>query len=288
MKYLTKEWYNLCQQTDLHLGMRVHQGAVQKDEALYLRLKKRKEIAYLKSERQIYHTDPRFMLDVDGSVFVSAQKFISGEEIHEEDTIVYQMSDDEKEKIHAMIAAYDSRPPFDTKSCKIDFERCQEIMLSNNAERVPPSLYTQIADPRVFTLGYCTKEMLVQLKKQSHANKVIVDDILNQYRTAMENVAIPERLSGIHGFHDCQITQCEANQNLSFYLTSGGFTDYNRIVFHDATITKQEQTPEGSHWLNVELYPQPSGYEVHILLFHQSAHEFTVCCKDITFLHVAP
>ncbi|MDD4729284.1 MAG: hypothetical protein PHN55_11115 [Dysgonamonadaceae bacterium] len=46
MKYLTKEWYELCQRTGLHFGMRVHNDANIYDEALYLRLYTRKEKAF--------------------------------------------------------------------------------------------------------------------------------------------------------------------------------------------------------------------------------------------------
>lgn len=35
MKYLTKEWYELCQKTGLHYGIRVHKGAHKRDDALY-------------------------------------------------------------------------------------------------------------------------------------------------------------------------------------------------------------------------------------------------------------
>ena len=54
MKYLTKEWYELCQQTGLHFGMRVHNGAEGYDEALYLRLYKRKEKEFVKMQREAY------------------------------------------------------------------------------------------------------------------------------------------------------------------------------------------------------------------------------------------
>jgi hypothetical protein len=63
MKYLTKEWYELCQQMGLHFGMRVHNGAEGYDEALYLRLYKRKEKEFIKMQREVYDVDPRFMLE---------------------------------------------------------------------------------------------------------------------------------------------------------------------------------------------------------------------------------
>lgn len=65
MKYFTNEWYDLCQRTDLHLGMRVHKRAHVRDEALYLRLYKRKEKEFVNLQREVYNTDPRFMLDLD-------------------------------------------------------------------------------------------------------------------------------------------------------------------------------------------------------------------------------
>lgn len=262
--------------------MRAHKDAAQKDEALYIRLKTRKRNEFIKTERELYNTDPRFMLGFVGSTCVSVQKFISGEEIHEEDKIVYQMTNEEKEKIYALIEAFDTRAPFDLDKCCIEFERRQEMILNDYIEKIPPSLYEQIADPRVFALGYCTREILVQLKKQSHINNIKVDDMVNQNTKAMDNANIPEQLRGIHGFHDCQVDKMILNQDIILHLnTSGGFTDNNRIVFRDAHIMKQEKPLEGSYWLYEELYPQPNGYEVHMLFYGDEVHEFTMCCKDI-------
>jgi hypothetical protein len=89
MRYFTKEWYDLSQLMGLHYGMRVHKDAAQREEAFYLRLKKRKEKEFIKMEREVYDVDPRFMLEADGSVFVRVDKFMNGEDICEEDTFVY-------------------------------------------------------------------------------------------------------------------------------------------------------------------------------------------------------
>ncbi len=53
MRYITKEWYDICQQTGIHFGMRAHKGTGQKDEDLYLHLYKRKEREFVKIEREI-------------------------------------------------------------------------------------------------------------------------------------------------------------------------------------------------------------------------------------------
>jgi len=58
MKYLTKEWYETCQQTGLHFGLRVHSGTYEWNEDLFQRLYKRKEKEHIKQEREIYDIIP--------------------------------------------------------------------------------------------------------------------------------------------------------------------------------------------------------------------------------------
>ena len=42
--------------------------------------------------------------------------------------------------------------------------------------------YEQIADIRVFTLGYCTREVMLQLKKQSAENRREMERVSKEYR----------------------------------------------------------------------------------------------------------
>lgn len=63
MRYLTKEWYKISQQTFLYSGKRVHQGANVMDDALYLRLYQRKEKEFVRGQREIYDYDPRVGLE---------------------------------------------------------------------------------------------------------------------------------------------------------------------------------------------------------------------------------
>ncbi|NLL71621.1 MAG: DUF4085 family protein [Epulopiscium sp.] len=283
MRYLTKEWYGLCQMTGLHFGMRSHKGTYQKDEDLYLRLKKRKEKEFIKMERELYDFDPREMLEIyDGSVFISAEKFIAGEEIHDEDTIVYHMPEEEKDHINKLIEEYDSREPFDVDKCKIEFNKRQDIIQSENINNLATNLYSQIADPRVFALGYCTKEILSQLKRLSKENEIKVRRVLNEYTKVQKKEMISEQLRERFGFHDCQVMSCEFKQDIVFFLdTSGGFTENNKITFKEAKIIKQEKSIEESYWLYEELYYNQGGYEAHMLFAGEDIHELTISCKDI-------
>jgi hypothetical protein len=283
MKYLTTEWYKLCQQTYLHFGLRVHKDAIRRDEDLFKRLYKRKEKAFIQMERKVYDVDPRFMLENEGMVFVSADTFIKGDEINEEETLVYQMSPDERRHITELIEEYDSRPPFDEDKSRKEFCDRQGFLQSDNTDRLPEAVYSQIADPRVFALGYCTEDILNQLKKYSRQNKKRVDKISSECRKMLKKQDVPEALSKRFAFHDCKVINIEYGNDIAFYFdTRGGFTESNKIVFHDAKIIKQESSVEESIWLYQELYRNTSGYEAHMLFAGEIIHEFTISCKDIT------
>ena len=282
MRYLTKEWYGLSQCTGLHFGMRAHKGAGQKDEALYLRLYKRKEREFIKKEHEIYNVNPRYMLDVAGSVFIPADKFLSDDEICEEDKIVYEMPSEEKERIYRLIEEYDSREPFDVNEYRIKFSKIQDILSRDNAEKLPEELYSQIADHRVFTLGYCTKEILKQLKSYSIKNNKKVHNALEEYTKAQQEQDIPEELKKQFGFHDCVVVNCKVDRDVEIsFNSSNGFSEFKKVVFQDAKIIKQEKSLEGSIWLYEELYCSQNGYEAHILFASDLSHELTISCKDI-------
>lgn len=283
MKYLTKEWYDLCQQTDLHFGVRVHRGAENYDEALYSRLYKRKENVFVNEQREIYNVDPRFMLEQDDGIIVSLDAFISGETISEEDTMIYHMSTEEKERIQQLIEEYDSRPPFDEEKSKEEFRFIQELERKEIVDRLPNELYQQIADIRVFSLGYCTEDILRQLKELSKENEKKVNQILNEYSKAQEAEIIPQDIQENYGFHDCLITELTVGKkDVMIHLdTSGGFTNFNEVTFSGAEIIKQDGPINGSTWLYEELYGTENGYEAHILFAGEEMAELVIQCHDI-------
>lgn len=284
MRYLTKEWYNLCQKTCLHFGLRAHKEAAVMDEAVYLRLKIRKEKEFLKQEREIYDMDPRVLVMDNGAVWVRADKFVSGEEILEEDTCVYEMPEEQKKEIAKLIEAFDLRGPFDVQKNKIEFEKRHELTMSINESKIPKEVYSQIADPRVFALGYSTKEIIKQLTLISKANRELVDSIGNECSSVQSNENIPENLKKRFGFHDSKIMSIEINQDITIRFDSGVFTEDNRIVFHDAKIIHGEKTVVGCYWLYEELFKTQHGYEGHMLFIDESnsAKELTILCKEIT------
>jgi hypothetical protein len=218
MRYLTKEWCNLSQLTGLHFGLRAHKDASELNESTYQRLRKNKEKAFLKQEKEIYDFDPRELFEEDGMTLVRADKFISGEEIQEEDTIVYVMPEEQKEHIRKLVEAYDDRGPFDIQKCKIEFADRQKLLMKENEKKLPMEIYNQIADPRVFALGYSTKEIIQQLKKISRSNEIKVEQRLVDFSAAQQEENIPESLRNHFGFHDCKVLSVEKTNNITILL----------------------------------------------------------------------
>ncbi|MBB6021138.1 hypothetical protein HNR77_002231 [Paenibacillus sp. JGP012] len=282
MKILTKEWYETCQQTGLHFGMRVHKGAASLDEALYERLYKRKEKEHVKLQRDVYNTDPRFMLEHDGQVMTRVDKAFSGEEVTEEDQLVYQMPPEERAHIEKLIAEYDARPDFDEKQCKEDYKEAMEWNYKNHAERLPAEIVEQIADIRVFSLGYCTREVKQQLKKKSEENMKEMERVLQEYREDVEKQGIPVDVRRQLQFHDCIVTTLLNGDDLVLQFDSrGGFTEFSKLTLKAAKILKQEGAVVGKYWLYEELYQIDNEYELHVLLNGEPMSELIVRCTDI-------
>ena len=286
MKYLTKEWYQLCQRTGLHFGMKVNKGAAIYDEALYLQLYKRKERKFVKIQHESYNFDPRFMLEQDGCTGVPIDKFVTGEEMDEEDIIVFHMTPEERESIQKKIDEYDVRPPFDEKRCREEFRYIQETYKIKDAkEKLSNELIQQIADIRVFALGYCTKDVLNQLKKISKENEKKKNLISEGYSKVQQTENIPQNIKESFGFHDCRITELSVDKNIVMrFDTRGGFTDLNKITFITPEIIKQDDYIVGSTWIYNELYRTENGYEAHMLFQGEDMPELIVSCKDIVIV----
>lgn len=283
MKYLTKEWYERCQRTDLYFGLRVHSGAESYSDALYKRLYKRKEKEFVDLERDIYDVDPRFMLEQDGSTFVSLDACINEEDISEEDQMIYQMYLEEKEHIQQLIEEYESRPPFNEGQCREKFRLSQESEIRETINRLPHNIYQQIADVRVFCLGYCTKDVLRQLKDLSKENEKTMNRVLKDYYKAQEEELIPDVIKDHFDFHDCKMIKVAVSEtDMVMHLdTSGGFTHFNKVTFTAPEIIKQEGPINGKIWLYEELYRTEVGYEVHILFSSDGLSELIIRCTDI-------
>ena len=104
---------------------------------------------------------------------------------------------------------------------------------------------------RVFSLGYCTKEILSQLKDLSKENEKKMNRVLNEYSKAQQEENIPQIIRERYGFHDCEVTEFTVGKKdvVMRLDTRGGFTNFNMITFAASEIIKQEGHIVGSTWL---------------------------------------
>ncbi|WP_066718779.1 DUF4085 family protein [Clostridium sp. Marseille-P299] len=285
MKYLTKEWYKLCQRTCLHFGMKVIKGASVYNEELYNRLYKRKENEFVRVQHNFYDFDPRIMLEDDGKVFKPLM-ILSNSEMFEEDEIVYHMPIEERERIQKLIEEYDVRPPFDEVKCREEFRDIQETFkIIQVKEKLPMELIDQIADIRLFALGYCTRKVLNQLEGISNENEMKVNSISKECMNAQQAEKIPQSIKEAFGFHDCRVTDFIVDKDIVMRLnTQGGFTNLNKITFVSSEIIKDDKFIVGSVWIYHELYCMENGYEAHILLERNELSELIIRCKDIVIV----
>lgn len=279
MKYLTKEWYQISQQTWLHGGIRVHKGANVMDEGLYQRLYKRKEKEYISVQREMYDYDPRTQLEE----MIPVEVWLYGASpSNHADEIINKMTPEEKERYEHELAVFHARAPFDVEACRQQFRAVTKWNLKHNIDKLPSDIRNQIADMRVFSLGYCSKETMTRLKQHSQTNQKLMQKTYDAYCQAQQAEAIPPHIRNNYNFHDCSVTQLEMeNEHLTMSLdTTGGFTLFNRIKFLKPEILLQE--PIINHdWLYSELYVTESGYEVHILFDGESMAELILRCHDI-------
>lgn len=283
MRYLTKEWDDLCQHTFLHIDMRADDRASEYSEDLYQELYKISENEHVGSQHRYYDCDPRCLLDSEGTVGIPLHKFLSGEELTEEDYVVIHIPEDHKEDILRRIEEFDARPPFDEKKCREEFQSMQPYIEQRKVNEIRPyGLLNQIADTRVYGLGYCTEEILQQLISISQQNHEEVNRIMKECDRALELEKIPKHLRETFGFHDCKVIEYKAGENISLsFDTSAGFTPYNKVTFVTPKIIKCEEHIVGNSWLYEELYCTESGYEAHMLFGGVDLPELIISCEDI-------
>lgn len=283
MRYLTKEWYELSQQTGLQFGLEADEKAARFSEELYREKYQFKEEEYVKLQHEVYDCDPREFLKEDGAVFVPAHKFIQEEELKPEDFYVFHMPEKEKNRIQKLVQEYDARPPFNEEKARKEFiEMQKDIVIRRKKELQTYGLLERVADPRVFALGYCTADILEDLTKISEKNKEEVNRIMEACEKAAKEEQIPDALAQKFGFHDCEIIDLDMENNITFHFdTDGGFSTYDTITFVDATVIKMEEPILKSTWIYSELYRIKNGYEAHMLLWGERILEVTISCKDI-------
>ncbi|WP_434752258.1 DUF4085 family protein [Paenibacillus amylolyticus] len=151
-----------------------------------------------------------------------------------------------------------------------------------HAEKLSSEILEQIADIRVFALGYCTREVMQKLKEESARNTKEMERVLEEYRETMINQDISNEIRRKVQFHDCEVTELLTGDDLVICFDNrGGFTEMNKLKLIAPEILKQEGEIVGRFWLYEELYRIDNGYELHVLLNGEPMSELIIRCADI-------
>lgn len=284
MKYLTKEWYRLCQMTDLEFDFTVLDKTDEQEENLFLKLYQKEAAAFIKQERELHDQDPREEKNTDSLLFDLLFSDLS----LDEDTAILgqaneQMNQTTNEVDQALIEAFENRPPFDEAASKASFEMLYQERLDSLSDRYPKAILAKVEDRQVFALAYCTKEIYEELSSYSKEAQTKVDLVLKSHMAIEQEQKIPEEITEHFGSHDALVTRMTLDQTLSIELDNkGAFSTVRSYHFRDAKILKQDAPLEGAIWLYDELYRIEDGYEVHILLQGEHLIDLVLRCTDIT------
>lgn len=250
MKYFTKEWYELCQKTFIHLALEEEKQAETYSEEYF---------------QQLYDAELQNWLELQEEV---ASIMKDSESINTNDNTEY-LFDKEKE-----IKQFSDGFIFNQEQIK---------------RKLPEAILKQIADLRVFTLNKATKEVINDVTNFCEGNRRSVAATGESYIKYIEKSSntLDKQIIEKFKFHDCTVTQSvQTDTSLTLFLdNSGGFTNLDEVSFDHFTIIKQEGSLEDSCWLYEELYRVNDQYEFHALLQNNKMDliEFIVSADQVSF-----
>lgn len=262
MRYLTKEWYETMQKTDLHLLLKTSKKAEVFSEEFYLKLYAKKEAEQLKFEEECSNT--KFEDLFDEFDFPSKEEYEQAK------------SEFAPEK-------------FDPEETKRKFREAQEYNIERLKNDLPEEILEKVADIRVLALDYCTEEVKKLIAKFCKENDKKMNRAFKELEEAerKEFGENPPDFVRETSLHDCEITAIEqSGSDVVLSLdNSGGFTTCTAVVFKNAEIIEQEDGLVGAVWLYDEIYKTENGIEIHALLSGENELlYFTVRCDDTEFI----
>ncbi|MBD7971394.1 DUF4085 family protein [Paenibacillus gallinarum] len=231
MKYFTKEWYELCSKTTLHLALEEEKQAEVFSEGYF---------------QQLYNAGLESWLDLQEEVASLMKK---NESMNANDNNEASFNKEKEIEKFYDIFIYN-----------------QEQL----KKKLPDSILKQIADLRVFTLDKATKTVInavAKFCKENERSVTTTGECYIRYLEKSSNILDQEIIENFR-FHDCMITKSvQKDTSITLFLdNSGGFTDIDEVAFNNFTIIKQEGSLDDSWWLYEELYRVDDKYEFHVLL----------------------
>lgn len=250
MKYFTKQWYELCQETGFHFPLEEEKQAETLSEEYFQQLYSRNLNDWLDLQQQV-------------ALYIAKSNAVNG--------------------------GYIEPKPFDVEKATHDFHN-QHIYRQEHIKKVlPQNIINEIADLRVFVLDKASRNVIDSVTLFCEQNKKSVERVIEEYNKYYYEAfkSFDKDMIQNINFHDCKIINLnEKDGSLTLFLDNkGGFTNINEVVFMNYKIIKQDGLLENSWWLYDEIYKVNDKYELHVLLQNKNMDliEFVISVEHITF-----
>ena len=276
MKYMTKEWYQTMQKTDLHLGLRASVHAKTYSEAYYRKLYARKEKEWLE-----------VAAEADEEDFIAS---LSGENVQVKHADGTPLSEEElKAMIEDMRRGAWRRPPFDEEKEKKEFRNMQRAMIRRLQSALPDEILRMVADIRVLALDVSSPEVKKAIRQFCKTNMKAVQRGYSDYDKAFAATfgnSAPDFVDQMK-LHDTLVTSCrKVGKDLVIRIDNGGMTDLTGFRLKNCIVLKKEASLCGTTFLYQEFYKVDGRYEIHFLMCRDRPNgweffDFIVSADDV-------
>jgi hypothetical protein len=292
MKFFTREWFNLREGSDIDLLMCVTKPAETFSEEYFQNLyhcmlkqhlKLYKEMSELTADDifQPGHWDSLTIVNEEGE-FTDASHSFSSKDLE-------KLRDD---ICHKEQEAYDNFVPqvYDEEVLIKQFYDNNYLGRKKQLEALlPEDILKDVADIRVLALNKVSEDIQKRIRQFCAKKEEKALKIEQEYQSHNRSIImqLPEKIRNEYGFHDCKVTHFEQQGTdvIIEFDHSGGFTNVNKLIYHDATIIEQDNIV-GSWWIYDEIYRMVDLYEFHAALQDENGQVryFTLNASDIDLI----
>ncbi len=280
MKYMTKEWYETMQKTDLHLLLNVSKKAEVFSEEYFRELYKREEKKWLKLQKEV--SEVKFE-DVYPEEFYA--EYADGSPLEESEFEAAKKEYFEQREQARM--SFCNLPSFDSERERKIFKQSFHNNIKHLKSCLPESILRKVADIRVLALDYASHEVKQDITRFCKQNEKSIHAAMaayqKKYKKQFKN-SIPAFAEELN-LHDCQVLSCRRKgKDVVLSLdNSGGFTNIIKIRIKNCEVVKQDAPLYGAWCLYEEIYKAGEKYEIHFLLDKNKLIDYIIVADDLEY-----
>ncbi len=280
MKYMTKEWYETMQKTDLHLLLKVSKTAEAFSEEYFRELYKREEKNWLKLQKDV--SEVKFE-DIYPEDYHAA--YPDGTPL--EESLLEEARKSYFEQREQARLKFNNRPEFNIEEKKKRFKQSFRYNLKLLKNSLPESILLKVADIRVLALNYASREVKQEItqfcKQNEKSTRAAMAAYQKQYRKQFKTGA-PAFVEELN-LHDCMVLSCRraGNDVVMVLDNSGGFTNISTIRMKNCNVIKQDAPLHGARCLYEEIYKAGERFEIHFLLDKNKLVDYIIVADDLEY-----